>query len=70
MPLAFAIASAWLAPLATEEFGDTVFGALDIGDAVIAPPTRDRNVRTTNATIATAPIDTAAIANRARLEAP
>ena len=70
MPLALRIASAWLAPIATEGFGDTFFTLLAAGDPVIAVPVRDPNVRIMNATIAIVPIDTAAIVNCARIETP
>jgi len=70
MPLALAIASAWLAPLGREESGDGDFASRAIGDLFVAGEIRDPNDRAANATIATAPIDTAAIVNRARKETP
>ena len=70
MPLALAIASAWLAARTAEESGDAVFASTATGDVVVGAEVRDRNVMTANARIAATPIDTAAIVNRVCNEVP
>ena len=68
MRLALATASALL--IADEPGGDELFAPIAIGAVALAAPIRDPDIRTTNATIATAPIDTAASVKRARGETP
>jgi hypothetical protein len=50
--------------------GITRPAAWEFADGAIPAPIRAPILRTTNAAIATAPIDTAAIVNRARIEPP
>lgn len=69
MLLAFPIAFSLLAAMATEEVRDAFFAALAAADIVDDRATRDPNARIAK-TIATAPVDTATIVNRARGETP
>jgi hypothetical protein len=70
MRLAFAIASALLAAVRPDEFGDAFCDSIAGVEPIVAPPIRDPNVMITKATIATAAIDNAAIFSRARGDTP